>query len=57
MEISELRLKDLQPSQLYISEEKLREVEEWLDASDLSNFEPIPIKLLDNRLVITDGHT
>lgn len=57
MEISECKLKDLQPSQLYISEKKLRAVEEWLDASDLSNFEPIPIKQLDNRPVITDGHT
>jgi hypothetical protein len=32
-------------------------VESWLDAADLSNFEPIPVKLLDGRPVMTDGHT
>ena len=57
MEIHELTLKDLQPSQFYISEKKLRAVEGWLRASDLSNFEAIPVKLLDGRPVMTDGHT
>lgn len=57
MDINELTLKDLQPSQLYISDKKLRAVESWFDASDLTNFHAIPIKLLDNQPVITDGHT
>ena len=57
MHLNELTLRDLQPSQFYISEKKLRAVESWLDAADLSNFEPIPVKLLDGRPVMTDGHT
>ena len=32
-------------------------MEGWFDASDLSNFDAIPIKMLDNRPVMTDGHT
>ena len=57
MELNDLKLKDLQPSQFYISEKKLREVEAWLDPADLSAFAPIPVKLLDGLPVMTDGHT
>ena len=53
----EMDLQDLQPSQFYISEKKLKDVEEWFDPSNLSNFEPIPVKLLDGIPVMTDGHT
>ena len=56
-EIYKLTLKDLQPSQFYISERKLASVEAWFDPADLSNFEPIPVKELDGVPVITDGHT
>ena len=56
-DISELSLRDLQPSQFYISEKKLADVEAWLDPADLSEFEPIPVKLLDGVPVMTDGHT
>ena len=52
-----LRLKDLQPSQFYISEEKLRAVREWFDPSNLSGFEAIPVKMLDGIPVMMDGHT
>ena len=52
-----MKLKELQPSQFYISENKLRDIENWFDPSDLSNFEPIPVKLLDGKPVMTDGHT
>ncbi len=50
-------LSALQPSQFYVSEKKLRDVETWFEPSDLSNFEPIPVKMLDGALVMTDGHT
>ena len=50
-------LNALQPSQFYISEKKLSGVEAWFDPSDLSDFEPIPVKKLDGALVMTDGHT
>lgn len=56
-DIYKLTIKDLQPSQFYISERKLASVEAWFDPADLSNFEPIPVKELDGVPVITDGHT
>ena len=52
-----MKLIELQPSQFYISAKKLKDIESWLDPADLSNFEPIPVKLLDGKLVMTDGHT
>lgn len=52
-----LKLRDLRPSQFYISEKKLRDVEAWFNPGDLSSFEPIPVKLLDGEPVMTDGHT
>ena len=55
--IEDLKLKDLQPSQFYISEKKLRDIQAWLDPADLSGFEAIPVKLLDGVPVMTDGHT
>ena len=57
MAIQELTLKDLQPSQFYISEKKLHDIEVWLNPEDLSGFEPIPVKILDGVSVMTDGHT
>ena len=47
MEIDKLTLKDLQPSQFYISGAKLSQAENWFDPDDLSSFEAIPVKLLD----------
>ena len=57
MDTCPLRLRELQPSQFYISAAKLRAVERWLKPEDLSSFEPIPVKLLDGVPVMTDGHT
>ena len=57
MDIKSLRINDLQPSQFYISEEKIDNIKKWFNPQDLSNFEPIPIKELDGQVVITDGHT
>ena len=51
-----IKLKDLQPSQFYISRKKIEEIEKWFK-EDLSNFEAIPYKILDGRYVMTDGHT
>lgn len=52
-----LKLRELQPSQFYISEKKLSDVGNWFNSNDLAGFEPIPVKMLDDSLVITDGHT
>ena len=57
MNIIGMKLKELQPSQFYISAKKLEAVECRLNPADLSGFEPIPVKLLDGRAVMTDGHT
>ena len=48
---------ELQPSQLYISEGKLRLVREWFDPENHGHFDPIPVKRLNDRIVMTDGHT
>lgn len=56
MNIQSLTLLEVQPSQFYISEDKLHGVEAWLK-DDLQGFEPIPVKLLDGIPVMTDGHT
>lgn len=55
--IEKLKIKDLHPSQLYISSKKLDEVSEWMEKGEVEFFEPIPIVLLDNEIIMTDGHT
>ena len=57
MELKELRLTDLQPSQFYISEKKLEAISNWFRPADLTGFEPIPVKMLDGLPAMTDGHT
>lgn len=51
------RLRDLRPSQFYISQEKLAAVQTWFTPEDLSNFDPLPVKWLDGQPTLTDGHT
>lgn len=53
----ELPPETLQPSQLYISRSKLDRVRAWFDPERRSVFEPVPVKRLDDALVLTDGHT
>ena len=48
---------EVQPSQFYISAEKLQRIEAWFDPDDLSDFEPLPIKKLNGVVIFTDGHT
>jgi hypothetical protein len=47
-----MRLDELQPSQLYLSEAKLA----WVQHED-APAEPLPVKELGGRVVLTDGHT
>ena len=50
-------LRDLQPSQLYVSREKLATVlASWPDRSP-ATLGPLPVKRHADRLVLTDGHT
>lgn len=55
--IRNIKLQDIQPSQFYISQEKIDKIKEWFQPQDLSNFEPIPIKALNGAIIFTDGHT
>jgi hypothetical protein len=57
MKILRLPLADLQPSQLYISAEKLARVQASFDPTRPKTMQPVPVKQLDGRLVLTDGHT
>ena len=52
-----MKLNKIQPSQLYISSEKLSEVTKNSDPIKPDSIEPIPIKKLGNRTVFVDGHT
>lgn len=52
-----MKLDKIQPSQLYISSEKLNEVMRTIDPMKPSAIEPIPIKKLGSRIVFVDGHT
>ena len=47
----------LQPSQLYISAEKLRRVMALYDPQRPESHDPIPIAQFSGQLVMTDGHT
>jgi hypothetical protein len=47
----------MQPSQLYISAEKLAKVLRGFDPSHPEQMEAIPIRRLDGSVVMTDGHT
>lgn len=45
-------------SQIYLSESKIRNVQTWFRAEDLSCFAPLPVHDFGNgRLTLTDGHT
>ncbi len=47
----------IQPSQLYISSEKLKEVMKAFDPAKPQSMEPVPIKKLGGKIILTDGHT
>ena len=57
MNIDEIKLLDIQPSQFYISAKKLERVMKWFNPNDLSNFEPLPIFEHGGKIFFTDGHT
>ena len=52
-----MSLKEIQPSQLYVSSEKLSTVMEALGSGGSGSLEPIPVKELNDEIVSTDGHT
>jgi hypothetical protein len=52
-----MRLDGIQPSQLYISTEKLAKIMKGFDRSSYRSLEPIPIKKLSDDIIFVDGHT
>ncbi|MFX1378285.1 MAG: hypothetical protein ACFFA4_04255 [Promethearchaeota archaeon] len=52
-----LNYKEIQPSQLYISKEKLEKIKEKFKSKDLSTLDAIPIKKMGKEIFYTDGHT
>lgn len=55
--VFKMRLDAIQPSQLYISSEKLSEVMKAFDPSKPESLELIPVKKLGNQIIFVDGHT
>jgi hypothetical protein len=52
-----MKLREIQPSQLYICSQKLCEVMKAFDPKKPESIEPIPIKKLGNEAIFVDGHT
>lgn len=52
-----MKLDKIQPTQLFISSEKLSEVLKTVNPKNPKSIEPIPIKKLDNEIIFVDGHT
>lgn len=51
-----MKLNEIQPSQLYISSDKLSNVMKSFPSKP-SSIEPIPIKKLGGQIIFVDGHT
>ena len=52
-----MKLDGIQPSQLYISTDKLAEIVKTFSLSNRRPLEPIPIKKLADDIIFVDGHT
>lgn len=57
MEWLMMDLSEIQPSQLYINESKLRAIQEYIHEVGVNNMEPLPIKKIGSNVFFTDGHT
>ena len=53
-----LKITDLGISQLYLNEQKIKQIQEWFSPNEMENFEPLPVHDFGNgRYTLTDGHT
>ena len=52
----EVNIKDLHPTQLYLSEKKLQDIQMLYQSAEIINMDPISILEFGDRLLITDGH-
>ncbi|WP_138337614.1 MULTISPECIES: chromosome partitioning protein ParB [Streptococcus] len=51
-----VNIKDLHPTQLYLSEKKLEGIQTLYQSSEMINVDPISILAFGDCLLITDGH-
>ena len=51
-----VKLTDLHPTQLYLSEKKLQDIQMLYQSAEIINLDPISILVFGNRYLITDGH-
>nr|WP_295349195.1 chromosome partitioning protein ParB [uncultured Streptococcus sp.] len=51
-----IKITDLHPTQLYLSEKKLQDIQMLYQSEENINLDPISILAVGNRLLITDGH-
>lgn len=51
-----VKITDLHPTQLYLSEKKLQDIQMLYQSAENINVDPISILAVGNRLLITDGH-
>ena len=52
----EVKIKDLHPTQLYLSEKKLQEIQMLYQSVEKQSINPISVLTFGDRLLITDGH-
>ena len=52
-----MKLNEIQPSQLYISSEKLARTMKTFNPNKPDSVEPVPVKKLGKQIVFVDGHT
>lgn len=52
----EVKITDLHPTQLYLSEKKLQAIQMLDQSVDIINVDPISVLAFGNRFLITDGH-
>ena len=52
-----MRLDEIQPSQLFISSQKLSQVMRDFAPLTPDSLAPIPVRELGDRIILTDGHT
>ena len=51
-----VKLTDLHPTQLYLSEKKLQAIQMLDQSAEIINVDPISVLAFGNRFLITDGH-
>jgi hypothetical protein len=52
----EVKIADLHPTQLYLSEKKLQAIQMLDQSADIINVDPISVLAFGNLFLITDGH-